>query len=209
MAESADERLEAALAAELPGTLVHRGDDAVHALVPVARRGADAVAATARRLQGELGAAAIGLSGVCSNPAAYVDGFEEARHALAGAAVLGREPRVVVYDDLGAHKYLLRIADDGARLRDTTADAVGRLAAYDEQRQTQLLLTLEEFLRRHGNISATAEALYVHPNTLRQRLRRIGELTDLDLRTGDWLEIEIAVKLVRLRRASAMDTPGS
>ena len=152
---------------------------------------------------------AIGLSGVCSNPAAYVDGFEEARHALAGAAVLGREPRVVVYDDLGAHKYLLRIADDGARLRDTTADAVGRLAAYDEQRQTQLLLTLEEFLRRHGNISATAEALYVHPNTLRQRLRRIGELTDLDLRNDDWLEIEIAVKLVQLRRASAMDTPGS
>ena len=46
----------------------------------------------------------------------------------------------------------------------------------------------------------------MHPNTLRQRLRRIGELTDLDLRDDDWLEIEIAVKLVRLRRASAMDT---
>ncbi len=46
----------------------------------------------------------------------------------------------------------------------------------------------------------------MHPNTLRQRLRRIGELTDLDLRADDWLEIEIAVKLVRLRRASAMDT---
>jgi GAF domain-containing protein len=208
MAEPADERLEGALAAELPGTLVHRGDDAVHALVPVARRGADVVAATARTLQQALDGCAIGLSGVCSNPAAYVDGFEEARHALAGAA-LGREPRVAVYDDLGAHRYLLRIADDGARLRDTTADAVGRLAAYDEQRQTQLLLTLEEFLRRHGNISATAEVLYVHPNTLRQRLRRIGELTDLDLRSDDWLEIEIAVKLVQLRRASAMDTSGS
>ncbi len=209
MAEPADERLEAALAAELPGTLVHRGDDAVRALVPVARRGAAAVAATARALQQELGAGSIGLSSVCSDPAAFVDGFEEARHALTGAAVLGRDPPVVVYDELGAHKYLLRIADDGARLRDGTAEAVGRLAAYDEQRQTQLLLTLEEFLRRRGNISATAEALFVHPNTLRQRLRRIGELTDLDLRSDDWLEIEIAVKLVRLRRTSAMDTTGS
>ena len=82
------------------------------------------------------------------------------------------------------------------QIRDATIDAVGRLAAYDEQRQTQLLQTLEEFLRRRGNISATAEALFVHPNTLRQRLRRIGELTDLDLRADDWLEIEIAVKLV-------------
>ena len=206
MAEPPDERLESTLATELPGTIVHRGDDAIRALVPVARRGAEAVIAAARSIQPELAATRIGLSSTCSEPAAYVDGFEEARHALTGAAVLGRRPHVVAYDELGAHKYLLRIARDGGAIRDATIDAVGRLAAYDEQRQTQLLQTLEEFLRRRGNISATAEVLFVHPNTLRQRLRRIGELTDLDLRSDDWLEIEIAVKLVRLRRASAIDT---
>ena len=205
MAEPPDERLESALAAELPGTIVHRGDDAIRALVPVARRGAHAVIATARSIQAELGTACVGLSSTCSEPAAYVEGFEEARHALTGAALLGRQPHLVAYDELGAHKYLLRISDGGA-IRDATIDAVDRLAAYDQQRQTQLLQTLEEFLRRRGNISATAEALFVHPNTLRQRLRRIGELTELDLRADDWLEIEIAVKLVRLRRASAMDT---
>jgi GAF domain-containing protein len=206
MAEPPDERLESALANELPGTIVHRGDDAIRALVPVARRGAEVVVEATRSIQSELGTTRIGLSSTCSEPAAYVDGFEEARHALTGAAVLGRRTHVVAYDELGAHKYLLRIAKDGGAIRDATIDAVGRLAAYDEQRQTQLLQTLEEFLRRRGNISATAEALFVHPNTLRQRLRRIGELTDLDLRSDDWLEIEIAVKLVRLRRASAIDT---
>jgi hypothetical protein len=208
MAKPANERLEVALAAELPGTLVHRGDETVRALIPVRGRGAEAVAAAARALQQDLGAGGIGLSSVCSDPSAYADGFDEARHALVGAAVLGRDPRVVSYDELGAHKYLLRIASDGVGIRDATVDAVGRLATYDEQRQTQLLQTLEEFLRRRGNISATAEFLFVHPNTLRQRLRRIGELTDLDLRTDDWLEIEIAVKLVRLRQASAIDTAG-
>jgi GAF domain-containing protein len=206
MAAPPDERLEAALAAELPGTIVHRGDESIRALVPVARRGAASVLATARSIQAEVPAARIGLSSTCSEPAAYVDGFEEARHALTGAAVLGSDRHVLAYDELGAHKYLLRIAKDGGAIRDATIDAVGRLAAYDEQRQTQLLQTLEELLRRRGNISATAEALFVHPNTLRQRLRRIGELTDLDLRADDWLEIEIAVKLVRLRRASAIDT---
>jgi GAF domain-containing protein len=206
MAEPPDERLESALALELPGTILHRGDDAIRALVPVARRSAEAVLATARAVQAALAFGRIGLSSTCSKPGAYVDGFEEARHALAGTVVLGREHRVVGYDELGAHRYLLRIAQHGGGIRDVTADAVGRLASYDEQRQTQLLLTLEEFLRRRGNISATAEALYVHPNTLRQRLRRIGELTDLDLRIDDWLEIEIAVKLVRLQRASAVDT---
>jgi DNA-binding PucR family transcriptional regulator len=78
---------------------------------------------------------------------------------------------------------------------------VGKLAEYDAQRGAQLLATLEEFLRRHGSISATSEALYVHPNTLRQRLRRIGELSGLDLRRDDWLGIEIAVKMVKLQQA--------
>jgi DNA-binding PucR family transcriptional regulator len=88
-----------------------------------------------------------------------------------------------------------------ANLRDRHRDAVGRLADYDRQRSTSLLKTLEEFLRRRGNISSTAEALYVHPNTLRQRLRRIAELSGLDLRKEDWLMVEIAVKLVKLEEA--------
>ncbi|MGH3043170.1 MAG: PucR family transcriptional regulator, partial [Gaiellaceae bacterium] len=86
-------------------------------------------------------------------------------------------------------------------VRDAHRDAVARIAEYDRLRSTSLLRTLEEFLRRRGNISATAEALYVHPNTLRQRLRRIGELSGLDLRKDDWLMVEIAVKMVRLQEA--------
>ncbi len=41
----------------------------------------------------------------------------------------------------------------------------------------------------------------MHPNTLRQRLRRIAELSGLDLRKDDWLMIEIAVKMVKLEQA--------
>jgi DNA-binding PucR family transcriptional regulator len=88
-----------------------------------------------------------------------------------------------------------------AAVRDRNREAVARLAEYDAQRSTALLRTLEEFLRRRGNISATAEALYVHPNTLRQRLRRIMELSGIDLRRDDWLMVEIAVKLVKLQAA--------
>jgi len=78
------------------------------------------------------------------------------------------------------------------------ADALRRLVAYDRRRQAELCRTLEEYLARRGNISATAQALYVHPNTLRQRLRRIEEITGLDVREGEWLMIEIALKLLRL-----------
>ena len=101
------------------------------------------------------------------------------------------------YDELGVYKYLLRVPP-GERVRDRHADALRVLAEHDRRRNAQLLHTLEEFLRQRGHVGATAQALYVHPNTLRQRLRRIEELTGLDARDADWLLLEVALKLQRL-----------
>jgi len=143
---------------------------------------------------------AMGVSSPCRGAASFPAGFEEARHALLGTTVLQGKPGVMTYEELGPYKYLLRMSFD-VGMRDSHRDAVARLAEYDRQRQTALLRTLEEFLRRRGNISATSEALYVHPNTLRQRLRRIMELSGLDLRKEDWLMVEIAVKMVKLQEA--------
>jgi GAF domain-containing protein len=203
----ADDRLEKAVTSLVRGSLLDTRDRALRALVPVGHDGADRVVEELRRIHAELEApTAVGVSSVCVGAAALAQGFEEARHALLGAAVMRRDRGVVSYDELGAYKYLLRIAlDPGAR--DTTIDAVAKLADYDHERNASLLHTLEEFLERRGNISATSDALYVHPNTLRQRLRRIGDLTGIDLRRDDWLMTEIAVKLVRLREAMGAETP--
>jgi len=199
-AEGCDERLERALGAAARGSLVHRRDQALRALLPVPPQGAERLLDDVRRAHGETAATAtIGISSACTGADALRHGFEEARHALIGAAVIRREPGVLAYEELGPYKYLLRIAlDPGAR--DSTIDAVVKLAEYDRERNASLLATLEEYLRRHGNISSTSEALYVHPNTLRQRLRRIADLTGLDLRRDDWLMVEIAVKMVRVRQ---------
>ena len=43
--------------------------------------------------------------------------------------------------------------------------------------------------------------LYVHPNTLRQRMSRIRDLTELDMANEDWLLVEIELKLLRLEHA--------
>ena len=149
---------------------------------------------------------AIGLSSVCAGATTFAEGFEEATQALLGTSVVRRDTAVVSFEELGAYKYLLRIALEGG-VRDATIDAVSRIAAYDADRGSSLLKTLEEFLHRRGNISATSEALYVHPNTLRQRLRRIGDLSGIDLRRDDWLMVEIALKLVQLRLALGAATP--
>jgi GAF domain-containing protein/sugar diacid utilization regulator len=210
-AAPADDGLEAALRAAAPGSLFNKRDDSIRALLRVPASGEDKLHEAVRAIQKELGGGiAVGLSSVCRGAASFAAGFEEARHALLGATLLDSAPRVTTYEELGPYKYLLRMSLDG--VRDAHRDAVARLAEYDRERSASLLRTLEEFLRRRGNISATADALYVHPNTLRQRLRRIMELTGLDLRKDDWLMVEIAVKLVQLQHATdtaALDTSPS
>jgi GAF domain-containing protein len=207
VAEPWSDALERALRLAAPGSLFDHREDSLRALVKLTSTSSETFLGRLRRAHGELAdPVAVGVSSVCLGEGAFADGFAEAQQALVGTVVLSGTPTVLAYDDLGAYKYLLRVAVDGG-IRDATVDAVAKLAEYDTQRGSQLLATLEEFLRRHGSISATSEALYVHPNTLRQRLRRIGELSGLDLRRDEWLAIEIAVKMVKLQQALGASKP--
>jgi GAF domain-containing protein len=197
------ESLELAASRAFPGSLFDRRDAAVRGLIRLNGNDEAAAAERLREIHRKLTPKhplAIGLSNRCQGAAAFRTGFGEAEHAVVAASVVSSEPGVVAFDDLGAYKYLLKVSQDG-RVRDRRGEALQRLAEYDERHRSQLLLTLEEYLRRRGNIAAAATTLYVHPNTLRQRLRRIQDLTGLDVAREDWLMIEIELKLLRLERA--------
>jgi sugar diacid utilization regulator len=201
VATPVDDALEDALTRAVPSSLFDRHEDSMRALLRLNGSDAATVVEAVRKVQrAPQTAVAIGISGVCSKAESAPAGYEEARDSLVAASVLHGASAVVVYDELGPYKYLLRMSRD-ISIRDPQRDAVARLAAYDERRSTSLLGTLEEFLRHHGSVTATSEALYVHPNTLRQRLRRIRDVSGLDLEAADWLTVEIAVKLVRLSKA--------
>ena len=195
--------LEAGAGRAFPGSLFDRRDGAVRGLVHLGKTDEAAALAKLREMHAGLNRShplAIGLSHRCEGPASFSTGFEEAQQAVTAAAVISPEPGVVSFDDLGAYKYLLRVSQDG-RTRDHRGDALKKLEAYDRRHRSSLLATLEEYLKRRGNIAAAAQTLFVHPNTLRQRLRRIQDLTGLDVQNEDWLMIEIELKLLRLERA--------
>jgi putative methionine-R-sulfoxide reductase with GAF domain len=196
-----------ALAVAAPGSLFDRRDDSMRGLLRVPGAGPARLLERVQEAYANVeGPISVGLSNTCQGATSFRAGFEEAQHALVGASVIRGKPGVMTYEELGPYKYLLRMPFD-AGVRDQHRDAVMRVAEYDANRQTALLRTLEEFMRRRGNISATAETLYVHPNTLRQRLRRIQELSGLDLRKEDWLLVEIAVKMVKLHEALGRSEP--
>jgi len=196
----ANDGLERALARIAPRSVFDRQDNSSRALLRIPAAGLGNLIEAVRRVHAEVAPeVAIGISNPCEGAHSFAAGFEEAAHALIGTGVLRTRPRVLTYDDLGVYKYLLRMSRDAAE-RDKHREAIAKLADYDDAHRTSLLPTLEEFLARRGTISATAGALYIHPNTLRQRLRRIMELTGLDLRREDWLMVEIGVKLAALER---------
>ncbi|WP_412516438.1 helix-turn-helix domain-containing protein [Actinomadura madurae] len=56
-----------------------------------------------------------------------------------------------------------------------------RLIEHDGQQHTDYLTTLGVYLDEFGSVSKASERLVLHPNTLRHRLQRLGEISGLDL----------------------------
>jgi GAF domain-containing protein len=195
------ERTEARLRRLVPGGVVDTGRETIRALLPLR---ADADAAEERRLERALGEVAtaervlIGLSTVRRGISEGRRSLREAADAAHISRALLRGGGAMAYGDLGAYKYLVRLPLDEAPY-DRHCEAVERLMDYDRKRRSQLVATLEQYLRDRRSIATTARALYIHPNTLRQRLDRIEKLSGLALAEEDLLSLELAVKLVRLR----------
>ncbi|MEA2249585.1 MAG: hypothetical protein QOH46_4114 [Solirubrobacteraceae bacterium] len=195
------ERTEARLRRLVPGAVIDTGRESIRALVPLR---ADADAGDEERLERSLGELAAGervLIGLSSVRRGITEGRRSLREAADAAHIaraLLRGGGAMAYADLGAYKYLVRLPLDEAP-HDRHCEAVERLMDYDRKRRSQLVATLEQYLRDRRSIATTARALYIHPNTLRQRLDRIEKLSELDLAAEDLLSLELAVKLVRLR----------
>ncbi len=70
---------------------------------------------------------------------------------------------------------------------------------YDARRGTDLVGTLQHYFACGTNIARTAQTLYVHANTVTQRLERIASLLGQDWREPTrYLEIQLALRLHRL-----------
>ena len=102
--------------------------------------------------------------------------------------------------ELGTHRLLLGL-QDAETLRRFADGVLGPLREYDRRREAQLEDTLRAFLQYDGQFAATAAALYVHVNTLRNRLAKITELTGRDAaRTVDRVDLFLALEADELRQ---------
>ena len=120
---------------------------------------------------------------------------ESATAALAGlqaAAAWPEAPCPVDADDLLPERAL--DGDPVAR-----AALTERIAAPLQAAGGEVLETVRTVLGNGGNLEASARALFVHPNTVRYRLKRAGELTGQAVTDprGAWT-LQVALALARL-----------
>ncbi|TCO17309.1 purine catabolism regulatory family protein [Kribbella steppae] len=108
---------------------------------------------------------------------------------------------VASFRELGTHRLLLGLQDAGT-LQGFADGVVGPIREHDGSRAGELEVTLRAFLSNDGHFGATAAALYVHVNTLRNRLAKITELTGRDVaRTEDRVDLYLALEADDMSRS--------
>ena len=154
---------------------------------------ADAVPATAARSRGEA-PVSVGAAGPRKGPAGAQTAMLEAEHALAVGRALNGDGRTTHFEELGPYCFVL--GRPPSEIREFCERVLGPLAT-DPDRYEELARTLEEYLNAHGSLNEVARRLFLHRNTVRQRLRRIAEITRADLADAD---ARLALQLAMLGR---------
>lgn len=71
-----------------------------------------------------------------------------------------------------------------------------KLIEEDQNNSTNYIDILKVYVQYQGKINESAEALYIHPNTLRNRLKRIEDITGLQLQeVNDLINLTLAVRI--------------
>ena len=124
--------------------------------------------------------ASVGIGELPSDCSGIHRGLQEARHALRIGRTTHGHARITSFSELGIFRMLLQFAHSQDP-SEFSCEALQRLLDYDHQADKELVKTLHAFLTCNGNLTETSDRLYIHRNTLKYRLERIRDITQVDL----------------------------
>ena len=136
--------------------------------------------------------------------------FRAGKEALLALNVAESEQApILAFEATGSYRLLLStMSENPAELEWFYADTIAPLVGYDQQYGTDLVATVETFLRNDGNIGPTAEELFAHRHTIRYRLGRVRDLCGYDIQSTDGRErLGFGLKVMRVLGRDALDSP--
>lgn len=123
--------------------------------------------------------------------------FQDAVRAVRIGKVITSK-NIIKYDELGIFKILSQdlLTEELDDFYETTLKP---LVDYDKKKSTELGATLHSYFNNNGNLTRVSEDLFAHYNTILYRMKRIEEITNMDLNDStDRLNLEIAIKIKEL-----------
>lgn len=136
----------------------------------------------------------VALGTVCDKLAECVTSYRNAAASLNIIKTLNLKNKVVSYDNLGIFS-LIEI--NPHHFAEFTKRTLGPLIAYDQKNKSQLVNTLNLYYRYNGNVLKASREGYLNPSTMKYRIRRIHEITGLDLKDPETsLQLQLAMRLI-------------
>ncbi|WP_017728740.1 PucR family transcriptional regulator [Halalkalibacterium ligniniphilum] len=122
-----------------------------------------------------------GIGRVCDTLEHLAKSKQEAKEVVQLKKVFDQELRGKrFFDELGFYRLFLSLPKDTYMW--FQSETLKTLVQYDKKQQTELTKTLETLLDVDCRMNEAASILHVHPNTLNYRVRRMIELTGLQLK---------------------------
>ncbi|QHE62643.1 hypothetical protein FHE72_17640 [Rossellomorea vietnamensis] len=129
--------------------------------------------------------------------------FLEASEVIETANFISPRPESMPreFAHLGIYRYLPTLYEKNTS-KDYYSDDLLVLIKNDVKKQTDLLKTLEVYLANDGKGKQTANELFIHPNTLNYRIKKIQELTAIDFNDFN-MKVYLYTELLLLNNVEA------
>lgn len=136
-----------------------------------------------------------GVGSVFSTLADANQSAAEAEEALHMIHQCHKKTEIRFFEDTGIYRLLFHFPDK-TELQNISETILCDLIAYDLENQTCLVQTLENYLDCNCNVTATSDAMNVHRNTIKYRVKKIEELLDVNfLDYNQCFQLRLAYKI--------------
>ncbi len=137
----------------------------------------------------------IGVSALCRKISDYKRGYDEAGKAIQIAKLAHEKNKIVSFEELGLFSRIFG-SDNAGDLKALAVQRLSGIKNYDEKYKTELLPTLYRFLENQGSIQKTSRAMNASIGSIRYRLKRIKEISNIDVHhSKDFFEAHLALQV--------------
>ncbi len=139
------------------------------------------------------------LGAAYTDPGKFGQSYQEAKSLIPKKDLLPNpsHKKVLSASSMGIYKFMFR-GNDQREILDYCNNKLNKLEEYDHANGTFLQETLLTYYMNGFNSAKTAEALYIHRNSLIYRLKKIEELLDMEI--SDYMEYLDLLNCILVKR---------